>query len=826
VSQPQFTVKSFARGVKLTVQHAWTPAQQIQSAAQSSAVEGQQVLAPTRMSWTFTPDSETFGSTHGAKVVLPMILPPPQDEFNVRTRSYSAAPQLYELSISFDQRAQAAGITDSWCVWPFNTQKTITSSESTLYPMPGQLAEVDLSRYDTVLRLVQKVPTVLDTDGDSLVHQDVLALQVPGAALFGAGFNPYVIDGLSVYLNPYGAYYWVMETPGLTAPQGTDVIQQSALQVIGTPVGAYPETYDCYLSLSGLVSIGDTFTINSTGGGPYVYTATGVGVSRQDIIDGLLDLAVGDTVWTFTDAAKTYGTAGLGHIIATHKVPGTTVDVITTATTCVVATFTSTNASGYGHVGTNGNFLSVVDNNSHTYQYDLLPTDTIETAAAGLAAAINGHDGYTATSQSSVVLVQNDPGVSFSFTQGTNDNDNVHVSPCFVWFVLSRPLLAMPNLTLVASMQMPLSKRDYSESTNPAVSPYVQNIPTKHLGKMQAGTMALPAVPAADATITGDDWQGLVTALEQPLLNGLRSGYGRDPGSEGDVFPWEQQATDAGYQVINVQMFPNWWDVRRRSINPKAAGANTWEPGQGGYVWGVGFPYLSGSPPYVNPVCDQRIIAVPEGFVLHHVIVAQNCFPYPDNRVWPQGSAWGGLFTGTQKVGVGLYNGLRSDNLKFQQVAYLEWTNDIGGGGADRKFVVDELLLDSKHRNYVLFNCPLVWPDNTNGTHSYGGLPVGSGHPFWMGQANSNTQSRTQVGDMPFAFGGGALAAPRTLGSENLLVVRWSLEDAAGLGNPAKPDEVLCGPGGHQVILIGKQSVVGSDTGGKVVSSNPVVGTW
>ena len=76
MSQPQFTVKSFARGVKLTVQHAWTPAQQIQSAAQSSAVEGQQVLAPTRMSWTFTPDSETFGSTHGAKVVLPMILPP------------------------------------------------------------------------------------------------------------------------------------------------------------------------------------------------------------------------------------------------------------------------------------------------------------------------------------------------------------------------------------------------------------------------------------------------------------------------------------------------------------------------------------------------------------------------------------------------------------------------------------------------------------------------------------------------------------------------------------------------------------------------------
>ena len=80
---------------------------------------------------------------------------------------------------------------------------------------------------------------------------------------------------------------------------------------------------------------------------------------------------------------------------------------------------------------------------------------------------------------------------------------------------------------------------------------------------------------------------------------------------------------------------------------------------------------------------------------------------------------------------------------------------------------------------------------------------------------------------MPVNFGGATNSTPGTKGGENLLLVRWSMEDAAGLGNTgAKKDEVLCGPGGHQVILIGRQSVVGSDTSGKVVASNPATGTW
>lgn len=824
MSDPQFSVKAFARGVKLTTQHVWTPAQQIQTAAQDAQVQGQEVLAPFQMAWTFTPQSETFGSV-GAAVLLPMAFPPPQQEFDTTTRTYAAAPQLVELSIAFDQRANPGGIVDEWQCWPFNTQRAFykagDSTETAFYPQPGQIAEVDLSRYDTVLKLLQKVPTALDTNGDSDVFQEILTLDLPGSALFGtAQFNPYVIDGLSVYMNPYGMYYWSMETPGLAALTGPTVTQKSALLVTGVPSGAYPRIYDLYLYLSAAPGIGDTYTINSTGGGPYTYIAS-LTDKRQDIIDGLLALAAADTVWTFTDATVTRGSAGLGHILATHIVPGGSADVITTAASAVTATFTTT----LDEAGAAGNILSVVDDltPTHTYTYALLPTDTLYTAAAGLAAAINLQDGYLATSVGAVVQVENAAGVSFAFTQGTNDNDNDNTKPCFVWFSLARPLLAMPNMTLAAMFKSPLAPRDYSQSANPSTSsPYVQNIPTKHLGKPSTGTMYLPAPPAADAIMTGDDWQDVVTALEAPLLNGLRSGYGRDPGSEADVFPWEQLANDAGYQVINVQMFPNWWDVRRKSIDPVAAGANTWQPGEGGYPYGVGFPYLPGAPPYVDPVCDQRILRVPTGFVLHHVLVCQNNFPHGSNRIWDQGTTAGELFSGTMKVGVALYNGLRADDLSTQQVAYLEWTDATA---AD--YIVDELKLNSTDVNYRVLNCPLVATVNTNGTHSYGGTLVGTGKPVWMGPGNSTTQGRTPIANMPVNFGGVTNSTPGTKGGENLLLVRWSIEDAAGLGDTgAKGDEVLCGPGGHQVILIGRQSVVGSDTSGKVVASNPATGTW
>lgn len=819
MSDPQFTVKSFARGIKLTRQHVWTPMQDIHTALEAADVQGQAQDVPFRMSWTFTPQSETFGADPEGKapnqlpqVALPMAFPPPQGTFNAATKQYANAPKLTELSIGFDQRANALGISDEWMIWPVENPARPQDY------LPGLLAQADLSRYDTTLRLIQKVPTVFDRGGDSATYQDALTLDIPGNALLGTpAFNPFVIEGLSQYLNPYGMYYWLMSTPGLAALSGPTVVQKSALVVTGTPAGGSYQQYDCKLHIVTGVTSGDTFTLGTTGGGPYVFAAS-ITDGQQDIVNGLLALAAGDTLWNFTDGGDFNGTffqPGTGHIVATYKTIGATADTVTAALSNPAdGTFVAT----AGSAGTSANTLAVNDG-TNTYTYVLLSTDTLATAAAGLATAINGNNGYTATSSGPVIDVQNQVGVTFAFTD-TSSNAAHAGSPCYIFFALSWPLLAMPNLNLTCTFAYPQEQRDYSASSDPTVSPYVQNIPIKHLGQPQSGTMIIPAPPLANTTITGDDVQSLLGTMEAPLLNGLKAGYGRDPGNEADTFPWEQLRNDAGYQVINVQMFPNWWDVRASKINPTSGGPKPWRPD------GVGFPYLSGSPPYTNPATDQRVLRVPTGFVVHHVLACINTFPYGDNRIFAQGG-WGSFLTQpamTHKVGVALYNGLRSDDLSIQQIAYLEVTNAAGAHPYSR-YLVDQLKLDQVHTNMLTLNVPLSATSNTNGTSSYGGTAVGTGKPFWMGAGNSTTSARTRCANLPYNFGGTTYRAPPTGGGENLLLLRWSLEDATnGLGGGGS--DVLCGPAGHHIILIGKQSTVGSDVDGKVPSANPALGTW
>jgi len=820
-SDPQFTVRSFPRGVKLTSQAVWNPAQDMATALSNAAVTGQPQLVPFKQSWTFTMDSETFGADPAGlapnqlpRVTLPMIFPPPQTVFDATTQAYTSAPRLTELCVSMDQRANPYGITDEWTVWPVETPDRPTT------PFPGYLTDADMSRYDTVLTLIQKVPTCFDVNGNSVEYQEVLTLTLPGLALFGTpGFNPYVVDGLSQYINPYGVYYWLVSVPGLAGLTGPDVEQHSALIVTGTPAGGTSQQYDCKLHLVAAVTGGNTFTLGTTGGGPYVFVAS-ITDGQQDIVSGLLALAAGNTLWNFTDGGNYNGgyvPPGTGHIIATYKTVGPTADTVTAALSNVAdGTFTAT----AGPAGTTANTLAVNDG-THTYTYVLQAGDTLATASAGLAAAINNNNGYTALYANNVISVSNLPGVAFAFTD-TSSNSAHALSPCYIFFEIAYALLAMPNFNLTCMFKYPLEPRDFSASTTPTVDPYLQNVPTKHLGQPQTGTLALPTQPAGNALITGDDVQTVVTDLEAPILDKLRAGYGRDPGSEADTFPWEQLSADAGYQAINVQMFPNWWDVRGSSINPTGSGPKPWRPE------GVGFPYLSGSPPYQNPVCDQRIIRVPTGFVLHHVVVAQNGFPYPKNRVFSQGAQWGNLFTTatlTHRVGVALYNGLSADDQSFQQVAFMQWT-DTTGAHSYAPYLVDRLKLDQTHANMLLLNCPLVWPNTANGGKSYGGTGVGTGKPFWMGAGNSTTQGRTQAGQMPANFGGGAMVNPSTSGGENLLILRWSIQDAATFGLAGNPETVLTGPGGHHIILIGKQSTVGADVNGKVVSGNAAIGGW
>ena len=101
-------------------------------------------------------------------------------------------------------------------------------------------------------------------------------------------------------------------------------------------------------------TVGSVATINSTGGGPYVYN-TVLGSTQQSIVNALVALAANDTVWTFTDGGLGFQ-PGTGHIIAVHKNPQPSNDLITVSyANTVGGTFTAvqTNTGG-GELELNG----------------------------------------------------------------------------------------------------------------------------------------------------------------------------------------------------------------------------------------------------------------------------------------------------------------------------------------------------------------------------------------------------------------------------------------------------------------------------------------
>ena len=606
----QFTVKSFARGVTLTTNHVWDPAQTMATAMAEANIVGQATNAPFKMNWCFTPEAAAFAATDKtasppieARIVLPMIFPPPQEEFNTLSKRYQYSPTMTEMSVSFDQRANPYAITDESAHLSGTTGGTPAGTVA-----GGLLTNADLSRYDMTLKLIEKVPTVFDNNGNSSTFVEILTLDFPGDALFGAAqFNPYVVDGLNINLNPYRVYYWTMGVKGL-----------------------------------------------------------------QD----------------------------------------------------------STN-------------------------------------------------------------------------------------------VATVAFLAMPSFNMVCTFQYPLFARDYSASaTDQQADPYIQNIPTKTLGQKQTRILNLP-VPAANAIITGDDVQGAMHTLEVPILDKLRAGYGSSPGSEADTYPWEQLANDTGYQVINVPMFANWWNVIGSDIYSGGVPAPR----------GCGFPYTQqpGAPDnpaaFLGVVSDQRVISIPEGFVVHHIIACQNTFPYRSATfnggagwAYPPGEALALSDPLDQKVGVAMFSGLRADDQKFQQVGYLEWTPSTLAANQ-----IDRLKLDNVHTNMLLLNVPLVWNVARPG-YSY----TSTGKPVFLGAGNSTTEARTKIADMPAAFGGSGFFRPDTGGGETLLVVRWTMQNnnaPNGIGGQFN-NETRTGWGGHNVIIIGKQSTLGRDAGPNNSASNGTTGQW
>lgn len=430
------------------------------------------------------------------------------------------------------------------------------------------------------------------------------------------------------------------------------------------------------------------------------------------------------------------------------------------------------------------------------YDYVVQLGDTNDTIAAAVAALASSSTTCAVYSDgATVVTVAYRAGpfaVTSLFLAGAGTFVAVNTTPGTTGTV---ERLMLPSLTLAATLVSPLTVRD--NTSDFAANPGIQNIPQVHDGDRNGYAIPI-SYPIPGTTITGTEIQNANHGVERQLRLGAASGYGvglgalANPLQASNAMPKELLKNDSHYHMIAV---PLWGGQFRESL-------------QGKDIPVAGLPFFAA--PWDDPTMDRRVVPVPEGFVLHHAMAVWNCYA-PQSPIYnrtPLDSAPPLNAAFTQEISISLNSGMRSDDYKQQQVAYL-LVNPSAGAVPYEDWLIDQfdpfangVTPPLPQAGYRLLTIPLVndavpWTGNT--WHS-------SGLPFFMGKANNVTAPRSQCGNMPTAFAGAAFAAPVTAGRENVLEVRWSKQNSA-IGLNGEQGATIIGQGCDWVLLCGKLTV-------------------
>ena len=197
----QFTVPNFTRGVKLTLQHVFTPLSDLEAAAAAADVrQTEDRLGATRLSFVVpkitAEAAQAWQTDYRPTVLLPFTLPPFQELFD---RSTMEPPDytltLDEISLSLDQRAEPNAL------------------DGVLNGFPSDPA----TRYTTVIRLLERKPTLLGGNDSDVA--ELLALELDGNATYGGQLraNPMVLGPLNLPVKPFAVYVWEISFPQLYA---------------------------------------------------------------------------------------------------------------------------------------------------------------------------------------------------------------------------------------------------------------------------------------------------------------------------------------------------------------------------------------------------------------------------------------------------------------------------------------------------------------------------------------------------------------------------------------------------------------------------------
>ena len=412
---------------------------------------------------------------------------------------------------------------------------------------------------------------------------------------------------------------------------------------------------------------------------------------------------------------------------------------------------------------------------------------------------------------------------------------------------------------LVPSLNISLRflMRPYSRDANPG-STDIQNIPTVHQGAKTGPTVTI-GVPGATDAIKADETDGIsdnIQAVDQKFTDKLRGGY-QDFSM---AYPTEELKDDAGYEVLTVPMGQG-FVFNRMSVRDDLP----WAPYS--QTMSIATPKtVADYPALETAYMDRRLIPLPHSMTIHHVLFVLNYtsdrLQHPAFSVATEAAAPGAtpLIGPTQyinatlpgasklsyEVGVGIVTGVPGDDFDYQQVAYLQRNSNTTAGafGVSDAQIVDSINLDLPGCGFTsaasasttkaefeqqILSVPLVdGPGLSAGKGYYSndtvtvpaiGTRGDQGPPFFVGEGNTYTQARSNVGDYPAP---GAAGAPNTEGAEQYLEVRLSVVPTAG--NPVMTPmtvgtadfltynttshgwgDIALGYGGCWVYIIGKK---------------------
>jgi hypothetical protein len=400
---------------------------------------------------------------------------------------------------------------------------------------------------------------------------------------------------------------------------------------------------------------------------------------------------------------------------------------------------------------------------------------------------------------------------------------NVSISP----FKTYAPALGQtPNKTITGSkshalvsvqismkIKSTLMQRDvYSDPSN-----LLQNYPTKdsHLARRyrsSIGQSLSATLPAAGDSILADT--GATTSAVSTLMATVDDEFrhklsgGIDSNCEAD--PRQDLIDDASYEVIAVPLMNN---RRFGGVTSRWAGE---EPYTGTHATVGGVKY------WTDPVWDRRIIPIHYPMMVHHVVLAWNWNRFYVADQSGAGNATAALSvptsnTFTVDVGVGIGEGLRSDQFNLQTIASLQMVNPanphqpaatwsgkmfdrcnanakeffVGGVSFQGNGAVRAAPSTTGNFNWEweMHQVPLT---GTGGTGYFA-----QGKPVFVGKSWTPTVARTNVG-------GGASSVG---GREQFLEVRMKISDSSSANTKfnSTRDDVVSGYGGHWVYIIGKK---------------------